>query len=389
MSEKCYDCNGSEGLNYLEYLDRYVCDDCLHHYYTLCDDCGEFETDDERWYVEGRDVYICNSCFENYYFVCDRCGEVFDNDSIYMYDYRLYCSECIDHHRCVLCEETVGNENLNRHNGDLICDDCLNEMDIESIDRSEGFIRNYGYKPTPKFFGTKAPFFGIELELDKGGYNNSRAFKITGGHHDKLYCKYDGSLNDGFEIVTHPLNYTHHRELWRDICKKAINEGYHSHNTSTCGLHVHVHKSYIGRSIQDIDNNINKILFFFENNQGFIVNFCRRSQGGYCDRYYLNNNINLDDQKKDLLKRAKNSHRGRSINLNNLNYSGTLEFRCFKGTLKYNTILATLQFLKILIKTVKKWDLKDIHNLTPEILFNTNNIPRELKRYLRERELNY
>ena len=51
------------------------------------------------------------------------------------------------------------------------------------------------------------------------------------------------------------------------------------------------------------------------------------------------------DQPKELLDHAKKSaHAGRytSVNLTNKN---TIEFRIFRGTLKYNTLIATLQLL--------------------------------------------
>jgi len=36
------------------------------------------------------------------------------------------------------------------------------------------------------------------------------------------YCKHDGSLNDGFEIVTHPmtLDYHLHRMPWEELLEK-------------------------------------------------------------------------------------------------------------------------------------------------------------------------
>lgn len=36
---------------------------------------------------------------------------------------------------------------------------------------------------------------------------------------------------------------------WEDIMKKAIQLGYRSHQTSTCGLHVHVNRNALGNEV--------------------------------------------------------------------------------------------------------------------------------------------
>ena len=45
------------------------------------------------------------------------------------------------------------------------------------------------------------------------------------------YCKHDGSLDEGFEIVTHPmtLDFHLHRMPWERIVEEAKRLGYTSH----------------------------------------------------------------------------------------------------------------------------------------------------------------
>lgn len=52
----------------------------------------------------------------------------------------------------------------------------------------------------------------------------------------RIYIKHDGSLNDGMEIVTHPMTLDYHlNEMpWREVMSKAISFGYISHKTRTC-----------------------------------------------------------------------------------------------------------------------------------------------------------
>ena len=50
---------------------------------------------------------------------------------------------------------------------------------------------------------------GVELEIDGAGESTRNARELleiaNGRGLDRLYCKHDGSLEDGFELVTHPL----------------------------------------------------------------------------------------------------------------------------------------------------------------------------------------
>lgn len=70
---------------------------------------------------------------------------------------------------------------------------------------------------------------------------------------DFLYFKHDGSLDEGCELVTHPMSPEYMmsdagKKMWRDICEAALAEGMRSHDTSTCGLHVHVSRDFFGKT---------------------------------------------------------------------------------------------------------------------------------------------
>ena len=106
-------------------------------------------------------------------------------------------------------------------------------------------IQDYYYKPNPIFYGDGNRYFGVELEIDDAGENNTNAAKIVNiANHDEehIYCKHDGSLNEGFEIVTHPMTLDYHLNHvpWAAVLAKAKELGYRSHQSGTCGLHVHV-----------------------------------------------------------------------------------------------------------------------------------------------------
>ena len=95
---------------------------------------------------------------------------------------------------------------------------------------------------------------------------------------DFLYFKHDGSLDEGCELVTHPMSPEYMmsddgKKMWRDICEAALAEGMRSHDTTTCGFHVHVSRDFFGKSgtaqeltelklIETVDRLFEPIIYF-------------------------------------------------------------------------------------------------------------------------------
>ena len=62
--------------------------------------------------------------------------------------------------------------------------------------------------PDLVFHGKGLRHFGVELEIDNGGtdrYNAEKLLNIANADAENLYIKTDGSLDDGLELVTHPM----------------------------------------------------------------------------------------------------------------------------------------------------------------------------------------
>ena len=79
---------------------------------------------------------------------------------------------------------------------------------------------------------------GVELEVDIGGEyddNASVLLNIANESEERIYCKHDSSINDGFEIVSHPMSLDYHmNEMnWSEVFAKAIAMDYRSHYTFT------------------------------------------------------------------------------------------------------------------------------------------------------------
>ncbi|MHC1695860.1 MAG: amidoligase family protein [Eubacteriales bacterium] len=188
---------------------------------------------------------------------------------------------------------------------------------------------------------------GIELEVDGGGHDSQNAqelLNIGNKYEEHIYIKHDGSLDDGFEIVSHPATPGYHLKhmKWREICSRAVELGYTSHQAGTCGLHIHVSKDCFGSTYREQEEVIARILYFVEAHFNEMLCFSRRTQS-QLDRWAAR--YGYKDQPKDILYHAKNSNMGRYTAINLQNYD-TIEFRMFRGTLKYNTFAAVVQLVE-------------------------------------------
>lgn len=331
------------------------------------------------------------------------------------------------------------------YNGDyLICDPCkranyrwsdrrdLLERDDDTTDddeeeeerqREENAVigeyhsskRKLGHIPSQ--YDTRKPriLLGLELELeisaDYDKYDRARDLLDGLGHHSTpnggtyqySACEQDGSLDRGFEMVTGFTGLDVHAEQLAFF--KTPFKGARSHNTSTCGLHVHVCKA--GMSLL----HASKLVLFINDpaNVELIRAIARRTESTYSqikdkttdkswlkdavkasrpsERYiapeYTDNDIEWHKQsRKDNALAGLNSSRYEAINFNN---PRTVEFRLFKGTLKYETILSCLEFAFISWHFAKDTSQK---NLTTEsflkfiCLENNRRDTRNLRAYL-------
>lgn len=360
---------------------KYFCDEeCYDNEVTHCDKCGELMWRDDSYTCEG-DI-LCESCADEHTFICDHCEE------------RFYTRDMVSDGNISLCEYCFSNRYYRCHNcGDIICEDdaCWYDEDpycescYDDI-RDNAPIHDYSYKPNPIFHGNGKRFFGVELEIDGAGEYDNNAEKlldIANTDADHIYIKHDGSIDDGFEIVSHPMTLEYHKDKmpWNEVMKKAVSLDYRSHQTDTCGLHVHVNRSSFGETVDEQETNIAKVLFFIELHWNEIVKFTRRSTSKineWASRYGYESNP------KKLLDKAKGSRmRYAAVNLMN---SNTIEFRVFRGTLKYNTFIATLQFVNKLCDIACDCDESMINDMS-WLDFVGSIVEPELIQYLKERKL--
>lgn len=303
----------------------------------ICEHCGTTVELSDGEYLDGE--FYCRHCLDDLTIVCENCGErVLRGESV---EERI-CQTCYDEDycRCDCCGHLMHNDDANYYNGYTYCDDCYS-------DRHHEFIEEYDYKPTPIFYGSGQPHYGVELEIDSGGEYDSSAEdfgKIANKNNTHLYFKHDSSLEDGLEIVSHPatLDYHLHNIPWEEVMKRARELKYLSHTAQTCGLHIHINRAALGETVEEQENTIGRIVYFFEKHWDQILHFSRRTEG-QANRWAARYGCSTVNPKESL-KGAKDSCLGRYTAVNLANQF-TVELRIFRGTLRYETFVATLQFV--------------------------------------------
>ena len=334
--------------------DDALCEHCANEETVICCRCGERIYRDDN--AGDENTPLCQPFYDRHYTSCERCGRIIHLDDAY------YEDDDEDYPLCYDCHTHV---------------------------RRNKMIEDYYYKPEPLFRGDGPRYFGVELEIDGAGEDDTSARKVmeiaNGNGVENLYCKHDGSLDDGFEMVTHPMTLEYHmKEMpWKQILQEAIRLGYTSHQATTCGLHVHVNRNAFGDTEEAQDAVIARILYFFEKNWEELLKFSRRTPRQlerWATRY------GYKDQPKELLDHAKKGYHGGRYTSVNLTNTDTIEFRIFRGTLKYNTLIATLQLLDRICDVAICLTDDQIKAMS-WTTFASGCTQPELVRYLKERRL--
>ena len=255
-----------------------------------CSDCGELSYRDDAIYVESRGDWVGDCCRDNYiyheghdeyYHEDEYPEEEEDRYGVYPYDY-----------------------------------DVTQQLDFQSTNNETRYI-------------------STEIETER---RNDCSSDIVHDIHNTMsgfaLCKHDGSLENGFEIVTAPATLSVHKDRWTKFCEKNYADSLSSWNTATCGMHVHVDRA----SLTPLD--IGKLLVFINGtrNAEFIKKIAGRDSRQWSAKKFkrVKDALNRSDKYEALA-----THKPK-----------TIEFRIFRGNIAKQGILRNLEFVDALCNFV-------------------------------------
>ena len=319
-------------LNILDYDDESEVQDLLHEYeYESCNDCGDWEHEDNMRSTHGSDYSICPVCIDNNYTWSEYYDQYVYNDS-----------------SCEALDQDGDNVTIDRDDDRFYYDDDTGMYIHQDYSPSSRILRRYhtakgsgSYKLIPSpFTQVTGRYLGLELEVevsDRGSRSLSQAVEELNTHLNddnvgsNVWFEEDGSLSHGFEIISNPMGLDTHTEFWQWLNDDSLVKGLRSHDTSTCGLHIHINKSALTTMQIDKMN----VFINHPDNAELIKKVSRRYASGYARI-----------GEKTLGKAHSSYERYEAFNITN---NKTVELRIFKGTLKYTSLMAAIEFANALV----------------------------------------
>lgn len=372
MSKKynCEYCNNEVELEAIEndehrvMADEHLCEDCFYDIYSYCDYCGSIEMKDDLMWLENNETLACEHCidhndniiwcedhdcyeyqddddiitlangnticrdaYEYNYFTCEDCGEVYHTDDAYWSDYEecYYCEDCIGNHESEYISEY--------HDHDYEDEFRMTSEDEENDNKL---------------------FFGIEIEIEakyRSSNHDNLASEILNLTDDFVF-EQDGSLNNGFEIISMPFSKNYMKETLEDdlyAMLQTINE-HNYEGKNTCGLHFHV--SY--EAIRSIPNLLKIVEYYKEE-----LTILSRREESSLNRWspFYTKNFDKEEITNEMIEEIVDDYQSRyhAINLDN-NY--TVEFRIFKSTTDHKTLMATWELVNNIVAFANDHEIK-------------------------------
>ena len=393
-----------------------ICKSCFRNHYLRCNHCHEIvyklrsvqiDEEDER----GGYKRICFPCFDKHHASCNSCGKVMVGGTGHNIDDLLgnradmfhfqtmgdlelnfqsgsweyapdaevvrvpkkpivLCDHCKgrDIVNCARCRKQSYRPNMSRviinhatgEHG-TVCPDCRDAMQV---------IKRYDYCINPKWLTSQHEptrikdglFFGVEIEVEAietehpMDEHGRRILDWWGN--DDMYIKHDGSLDAGFEIVSHPFTWKHYQdnfEKWTEYIQFIKREGFSAtyfslhRRACTCGFHVHMSKNAFSHM------HLYKFVNFFykASVRPFITGIAGRTSNRYA-KFEPDDYKNIIQLSKD--KRNASGKRYSAINLmgghayehGNAKECNTVEVRVFGGSLEPFIFHKNLEFLQSL-----------------------------------------
>ena len=407
--------------------DGELCLECFENNYFVCHECGELHENDELIEIKtGYNEYIkvCEGCAEyndDIYYNCHECGTWYHTNYMECHDVdicgynEVVCNSCLnnsddifycDYHEQYEKSEyyhVVNNygticEDAYYNGGFAYCDDCGECYDVDTMDfiggcyycsdcaieQDGGKIQGYHSNKSSHMQYNKIKSqentvltFGFELEVERrdDAIPCSEMSEILHYNMDGFTVyENDGSLNDGFEIISRPFDLGYYDDEGKQLIDNMLDDlkhnNYLSHDPGTCGLHFHVGRAGLGDTYAEIDKTIKNISIILEYFKEELTKLSRRKSSDL-RRWskFLTGNYDKDELKAEYITdlMENNNDRYSALNLRN---DATVEFRFFRGTLKNESFHAAFELIYNIVSYSKDHDLiTDLYILDINTIF--------------------
>ena len=392
---KCEECGEwtreDEGSS--TYDNTFICGDCRDEYYSYCSCCDSLHHMDSLTYVELDGELVCENCIDEgiHYFVCYDCGEVHSaRENYIVYRGEMICECCADdnYRECWGCGEVyhVDDMTYDEYENEWYCDECARDNGHGLIDSYHTHV-NWMARRVDDY--DKSNLIGCEVEVefnddDSVMIENAQLLRdIYGNENRMIELQRDGSLDCGFEVISHPytFNYWNDNRPLESVLKSLSKNGGKSHDTDTCGLHFHVNRGSLETNTSLCEEQvIDNIMLLMETFREELIAFSRRKEH-HLNNYakFLTNDEDKEIDMEVVKEKKQNVGYDRYVALNTSN-ANTIEFRIFKGTLKHSTFMASLQLVNNIVEISKgnvqgvSWkDIVDFNPNSVELIEYANN----------------
>ena len=289
----------------------------------------------EEYYVDGAQKRVRLGSLEwkhihrrtdpvNYGYLFNDRYDIWLKPEQFFHDGNIYNRDEVDIETCTNC----GNETVTELMIDKVCHHCLD---------ASFKIHNYSTRVEQmiKFKATRVRpntvYLGCELEYETNNRNRAQlgVGKLMHGH---ALMKSDGSIQNGFEIVTCPATLDIHLDIFKKFYDNIPPDLKIANNV---GMHVHISRKPLSQlTIGKLTEFLNRL-----DNKSFIHHIAGRIDNQYARM----------ESDRTLTFLRKNRHGGNRYNALNLNNEKTIEVRLFATPMNYKEFASRLQFVQALV----------------------------------------
>ena len=288
-----------------------------------------------QWYVDGSQRRVRLGSLEwsyihkstdpiQYGYTWNERSEVWVTPEQFFHNGNFYNRNEVNIVECSQC----GTETVDELTIDGVCHNCLDEsFKIHNYStRVEGMLKFKATKVRPN-----TVYLGCELEYETNNRNRAQLAvgKLMHGH---ALMKSDGSIRNGFEIVTCPATLDIHLDIFKKFYDNIPPDLKIEKNV---GMHVHISRKPLSQlTIGKLTEFLNRL-----DNKQFIAHIAGR----------IDNNYARMSGDRTVTFPIRNRNGGDRYNALNLNNQNTIEVRLFATPMNYKEFAMRLQFVQALV----------------------------------------